>query len=184
MGLAAQYFIIDPDDAQFRLPTGEFDVPLHLSDAMFNADGQLALDLESLKGFWGDVMLVNGRPWPVMQVQRRKYRFRVVNGCVSRSLFWRLSTNDPFQVIGTDAGLVPKPVTVTRLRHSNGERYDVVIDFSKYAAWHASGAAQRRACRTTTSTRTPIASWRSTWSAGRSTPPTTRCRPSCVPRAR
>jgi FtsP/CotA-like multicopper oxidase with cupredoxin domain len=112
MGLAAQYFIEDPDDAKFGLPSGEFDVPLHLSDAMFNADGQIALDLESLKGFWGDVILVNGRPWPVMQVQRRKYRFRVVNGCVARTFFYRLSTNDPFQVISTDAGLVPAPVTV------------------------------------------------------------------------
>lgn len=133
MGLAGQYFIDDPDDAKFGLPTGEFDVPVHISDAMFNADGQLALDLESLKGFWGDVILVNGRPWPVMQVQRRKYRFRVVNGCVARTFFWRLSTNEPFQVIGTDAGLVPAPITVNKLRHVNGERYDVVIDFSKYA---------------------------------------------------
>ncbi len=133
MGLAAQYVIEDPDDAKFGLPSGPFDVPLHISDAMFQADGQLLLDLESLKGFWGDVMLVNGRPWPAMPVQRRKYRFRVLNGCVSRSLFWRLSTNDPFQVIATDAGLTAAPITVNKMRHANGERYDVVIDFSKYA---------------------------------------------------
>ena len=75
LGLAAQYFIADPDDAKFGLPTGDFDVPLHLSDAMFNADGQLALDLESLKGYWGDVMLVNGRPWPVMKVEASLSRF-------------------------------------------------------------------------------------------------------------
>ncbi len=132
MGLAGRYLIVDPDDAKFNLPTGPFDVSLHVSDAMFRDDGQLALDIPDLKGSWGDVILVNGTPWPTMQVQRRKYRFRIVNGCVSRSMFLRLSTNEPFQVIATDAGLVPKPVSVRALRMSNGERYDVVVDFSKY----------------------------------------------------
>ena len=132
MGLASQYFILDPDDAEFGLPTGEYDVPLHLSDALFQADGQLYVDLPDTKGFWGDVMTVNGTPWPVMRVARRKYRFRLVNGCVSRSLFLRLSTNDGFQVVSTDAGLVPQPITVSRFRMTNGERYDIVVDFSKY----------------------------------------------------
>ncbi|MFM2076660.1 MAG: hypothetical protein RJA49_550 [Actinomycetota bacterium] len=134
MGLAGQYFIIDPADARFGLPTGEYDVPLHLSDALFQADGQLFLTPDDTKGIWGDVMLVNGRPWPAMPVKRRKYRFRLVNGCVSRSLFWRLSTNDPFQVISTDDGLVPTPITVNKVRHVNGERYDIVVDFAKYPA--------------------------------------------------
>jgi spore coat protein A, manganese oxidase len=132
MGLAAQYWIDDPADDVFGLPRGEYEVPLHFSDALFQEDGELYLHLDDLKGLWGDVMLVNGRPWPAMTVRRRKYRFRMVNGCVSRTLFWRLSTGDPVTVVGTDGGLMPYPVSVTRVRHVNGERYDVVIDFSKY----------------------------------------------------
>ena len=40
---------------------------------------------------YGDVILVNGRPWPVMKVQRRKYRFRMLNASISRSYKWSLS---------------------------------------------------------------------------------------------
>jgi len=132
MGLAGRYFISDPDDAKFRLPTGQYDVSLHISDTMFQADGQLYLAIDDTKGFWGDVVTVNGAPWPVMRVQRRKYRFRLVNGCVARSMVLRLSTGDAFQVIATDAGLMPAPATTTRMRFHNGERYDIVIDFAKY----------------------------------------------------
>ena len=60
---------------QALLPQGEFDVPLTVADALFTANGALTIgDNES--GLWGDVILVNGRPWPVMKVKRRIYRFR------------------------------------------------------------------------------------------------------------
>ena len=61
------------------LPQGEFDVPLTMSDAMFNADGSLVTTTGRTPGLWGDVILVNGRPWPVMKVKRRIYRFRILN---------------------------------------------------------------------------------------------------------
>ena len=63
-----------------------YDVALTISDAMFAADGSLGYDDNSDSGLWGDVILVNGRPWPVMKVQKRIYRFRVLNACISRSL--------------------------------------------------------------------------------------------------
>ena len=80
---------------------------------------------------FGDVILVNGVPWPLMRVQRRKYRFRLLNASISRAYNLSLSTGDPFTVIGTDGGLMPAPQTVRVLRHV-GERYEVVIDFAKY----------------------------------------------------
>jgi len=81
---------------------------------------------------YGDVILVNGRPWPAMKVKRRKYRFRILNGSISRSYKFALDTGDPMTVIGTDGGLMPKPQVVTSFRHGMAERYEVVIDFSKY----------------------------------------------------
>jgi spore coat protein A len=78
------------------------------------------------------VLLVNGVPWPNMKVERRKYRFRILNASVSRSYAWRLSTGDPLVVVGTDGGLIPAPQAVGSFRHGMAERYEVVIDFSKY----------------------------------------------------
>jgi FtsP/CotA-like multicopper oxidase with cupredoxin domain len=134
MGLAAQYHLLDPNDATLGLPTGDYDVPLIIGDAMFERSGELLFSLENEKGLWGDVVLVNGRPWPVMRVARRKYRFRMLNACVSRSFHWFLDSGDDVTVIGTDAGLMPAPVRTKRIRHTNGERYDVVIDFAAYPA--------------------------------------------------
>ncbi len=131
-GLAGQYHVIDPVEARLGLPTGEYDVALTIGDAMFERSGELLFSLENEKGLWGDVILVNGRPWPAMRVARRKYRFRVLNGCVSRSFHWSLDTGDDLTVVATDSGLMPYPVKTKSIRHTNGERYEVVIDFAKY----------------------------------------------------
>ena len=81
---------------------------------------------------FGDVILVNGRPWPAMPVERRKYRFRLLNASISRSYRLALSTGDPFTVIGTDGGLMPAPAETTSLRFGMAERYEIVVDFAKY----------------------------------------------------
>lgn len=133
-GLAGRYLVDDPAEFALGLPRGEFDVSLQLSDAMFQADGGLYASLVNTKGLWGDVLLVNGRPWPVMKVKRRKYRFRMVNACGSRTFFLRLSTGDPMVVVGSDAGLAPAPIPVPAFRITNGERYDFVVDFAEYPA--------------------------------------------------
>ncbi len=130
-GLFAQYHLSDAREDALKLPTGEFDVPLMIGDAMFNQDGSLLFSLDDHKGLWGDVILVNGRPWPVMKVKRRKYRFRVLVGSISRSYEWSLG-GEPFTVIGTDGGLLPTAQTVTSIRHASAERYEIVVDFSKY----------------------------------------------------
>jgi spore coat protein A, manganese oxidase len=134
MGLAAQYHLRDPLERSLPIPHGEFEVPLVIGDTMFAADGSLLLDNHDGSGIYGDVIMVNGRPWPAMPVKRRKYRFRVLNGSVSRSYNFFLDSGDPFTVIATDAGLMPHPVAVTTLRAGMAERYEIVIDFSKYPA--------------------------------------------------
>lgn len=132
-GLAAQYHLHDPVERQL-LPQGRFDVALTISDAMFAADGSLGYEDNSHSGLWGDVILVNGRPWPVMKVQKRVYRFRVLNCSISRSLRPTLSTGDPVVLVGTDGGLVPAAQSVSSWRHGGAERYEILIDFRKYKA--------------------------------------------------
>jgi len=132
-GLAAMYVLHDKQE-QTLLPKGDFDIPLMVNDASFEADGSLWYEDNLHSGLWGDVLLVNGRPWPVMQVQRRTYRFRILNCSVSRSYTWRLSNGMPLQVVATDGGLMPKGVAVSSMRHGGAERYEVVIDFSKVPA--------------------------------------------------
>ncbi len=132
-GLAAQYHLHDPVERAL-LPQGRFDVPLTVSDAMFAADGSLSFNDNSHSGLWGDVILVNGSPWPVLKVQRRVYRFRVLNASISRSYRFALSTNDPVTVVATDGGLMPASQQVSAWRHASAERYEILVDFSKYPA--------------------------------------------------
>ena len=142
-GLAGMYILHDDAEASLGIPSGAagtpetlaYDVPLVVRDAMFATDGSLIYDDNSESGVYGDVILVNGVPWPQMNVEPRKYRFRILNASVSRSYTWQLHDGRsaaPMTVIGTDAGLMPKPQVVTSLRHGMAERYEVVIDFAKY----------------------------------------------------
>jgi FtsP/CotA-like multicopper oxidase with cupredoxin domain len=131
-GLYGQYHMSDPLEDSLPIPKGVYDVPLMICDAMFKTDGQLLFTLEDDAGMWGDVILVNGRPWPVMQVERRKYRFRILGASVSRSYRFALDSGDTMAIIATDGGLMPKPQHVKSFRAASSERYDVIIDFSKY----------------------------------------------------
>ena len=82
MGLAAQYHLHDAWERSLDIPTGPnnpYDVGLTIRDAIFGADGQLVYDDNSESSVMGDVNLINGKPWPTMQVEPRKYRFRILN---------------------------------------------------------------------------------------------------------
>jgi spore coat protein A len=131
-GLAAQYLLHDEGEREL-LPQGEFDVPVTVTDAMFDSSGRLAYDDNTHSGLWGDVVLVNGVAWPVMKVQRRVYRFRILNASISRSYRFTLSTGDAMTIVATDGGLMPVARQVVSYRHAGAERYEVLIDFSKYA---------------------------------------------------
>jgi spore coat protein A len=132
MGQAGQYHLHDAREQALPLPKGEYDVPLTIADRMFTKTGEFLFDTNDHSGMYGDVILVNGVPWPAMKVKRRKYRFRILNGSVSRAYEYSLSTGDAFTVIGTDGGLMPYPQSVKKMRHIMAERYEIVIDFAKY----------------------------------------------------
>ena len=78
-------------------------------------------------------MLVNGKLAPYLEVEPRKYRFRLLNASNSRFYHLSLSNGDRFHVIGTDQGLLPAPVALDNFVISPGERLDVVIDFKEHA---------------------------------------------------
>jgi FtsP/CotA-like multicopper oxidase with cupredoxin domain len=132
-GLASQYHLHDPVEREL-LPQGEYDVALTLSDMMFQANGSQLYDDRSHSGLWGDVILVNGRPWPVMKVKKRIYRFRLLNASLSRSYRPTLSNGAPVFMVATDGGLMPKSQAVTQWRHGSAERYEFLVDFRSYKA--------------------------------------------------
>ena len=131
-GLLGQYQLSDKWEQALEIPHEPYDFPLTLGDALFNNDGSLLFSLEDESGLWGDVIMVNGVPWPYMKVERRKYRFRILGATVARSWKLSLDSGEPMTIIATDGGLMPKPQPVTSFRISGGERYEVIIDFAKY----------------------------------------------------
>lgn len=141
-GLLGQYHMYDDEERALPLPKGKYDIALTIGDMAFQApytgtDGRkkmpLLFSLDNQSGHWGNVIHVNGVPWPVMKVEPRKYRFRVLTAAISRSFKFSLSNGGSYQVIATDGGLMPAPVTITSHRQLSGERYEIVIDFSKWA---------------------------------------------------
>src|SRR2546427_705201 len=130
------------DGVNLRLPSGtakgwgnlEYDVNLMVADKAWDADGQLAFDIFQTDGFLGDVMTVNLAYKPYFEVERRKYRFRILNGAVARFFKITLSDGSPMIFIANDGNLLPSPVVVTQLDQQGiAERYDIVIDFSRYS---------------------------------------------------
>jgi FtsP/CotA-like multicopper oxidase with cupredoxin domain len=130
------------DGVNLRLPSGttnnwgnlDYDVNLMLADKAFDQDGQLYFDIFDFDGFLGDVMTVNLAYKPYFEVERRKYRFRILNASVSRFFKVALSDGSPMIQIGNDGNLLPQPVVLTQLDEQGiAERYDIVIDFSRYS---------------------------------------------------
>ena len=133
------------DGVNLRLPSGshldwgnsDFDVDLIISDAAFDPAGQLFFDIFAVDGFLGDVPMVNLAYAPFFKVLPRKYRFRILPATISR--WWVLTLADssgravPFQFIANDGNLVVNPLTLTTLpQQGSAERYDIVVDFSRF----------------------------------------------------
>jgi FtsP/CotA-like multicopper oxidase with cupredoxin domain len=134
MGMAGFYLIRDDVEDALGLPAGEFDVPLAIQDRKFNVDGSLSYPAKWEDHFFGDHILVNGKVWPYFEVKQGKYRFRLLNGSGSRAYQLALSGGARFVQIGTDGGLLEAPVELQEVILLPGERADVVVDFSSYAA--------------------------------------------------
>jgi FtsP/CotA-like multicopper oxidase with cupredoxin domain len=145
------YFIRDPGSPLDRpgspLPRGAFEIPLAISDRAFLTNGELDFirvganphqpyfDAEDES----NVVLVNGKTWPNLNVQRRQYRLRTL--AASNMRMWQfqfelgLFSEEflPFTIIGADGGYLPAPLVVDRVLMGITERADILIDFSRFA---------------------------------------------------
>jgi len=141
-GLAGFYFLKSSQENAANLPRGDYEVELLIQDRQFDTNGQLfwpdgfppseglngppsnpGLHPYAIPEFFGDVMVVNGKSWPYLEVEPRRYRFRFLNGCNARFLALQLadaggseivtpnSAPDIWQ-IGSDGGLLPNAVNI------------------------------------------------------------------------
>jgi FtsP/CotA-like multicopper oxidase with cupredoxin domain len=132
MGLAGLYVLEDPSECALRLPSGAFDIPLVIQDRLFDEDGAFVYDTFFRLAAKGGVMLVNGAPWPRLDVAARKYRFRMLNASNATPLRLALSSGRPMVQIATEGGLLRAPVTLREIPLAMAERAEVVIDFAEY----------------------------------------------------
>lgn len=158
-GLAGFYLLRDGWDTGVpgtgaNFPAGRYEIELAIQDRMFDVNGQLLfpdIGLNPEHPFWvpefvGDTIVVNGKTWPYLRVEPRRYRFRILNG--SNARFYELFLLNPttkvmgptIYQIGTDGGLLATPVPIDpnvgplkKLVLGPGERADVIIDFANYA---------------------------------------------------
>jgi spore coat protein A, manganese oxidase len=112
MGLAGFYLLKEDSEIESQRPNGPYDLPLMLHDRAFTADGQLDYDHDGHHDATGRVMLVNGAPWPVLEVAARKYRFRILNASNATAVRLALSTHHPLIQIASDQGLLASPVVL------------------------------------------------------------------------
>jgi bilirubin oxidase len=150
-------------------PFGEYgEIPIVIQDRSFNADGTLFYPdtrefFDAPYGwpgpyipdslippiwqpeFFGNMMVVNGSTWPILNVKKQLYRFRFLNGCNSRFLVLKMTQspragNDSFNIpeetfwqIGAEGGFLPESVELEQLLIAPAERADVIVDFSKFS---------------------------------------------------
>lgn len=147
-GLAGFYINRDAAEQALNLPSGKYEVPLLFQDKSFYDNGALYYPsgvpngpLGAVSSFYGDVNLVNGKVWPFMEVEPRKYRFRMLNGANAREYDLSLvpdgaAAGAPVTLhqIGTDGGLLSHTVHRATIGLAAADRADVIVDFSQFAA--------------------------------------------------
>lgn len=147
MGLAGFYILRDPanplDYPGPLITSAKYEVPIAIQDRSFNEDGSLNFPSEgdnpTIHPYWqpeffGDTIMVNGRVWPNLNVDMTRYRFRLLNGSNARFYNLKFSNGMQFWQIGTDGGYLNKPVPLTSLLISPGERADILVDFTEIPA--------------------------------------------------
>jgi FtsP/CotA-like multicopper oxidase with cupredoxin domain len=147
-GLAGMQIVRDSAEESLGLPSGERELPLMIADRAFAADGSLAypsidptLQMQPgvqdpyIAGVLGDVILVNGAPWPVHEVDAARYRLRILNASNTRHYDLEAVLDDGRRLdlvqVGADQGLLRAPVVHRNLPIAPAERYDVILDFGQ-----------------------------------------------------
>jgi bilirubin oxidase len=125
-GMAGLIIVRDTQEAALNLPRnyGFDDFPILLQDRSYDASNQFLVNT------LGDSMLVNGTARPYLNVPGQMVRLRILNGSAARVYKLGFSDNRTFYVIGSDGGLLPAPIATNRMLLSNGERIEILVDFS------------------------------------------------------
>lgn len=155
-GLAGLLLVADDEESALDLPRGAFDVPLVLQDRTFDEHNQLVYPgsdagrmmggggmggggrrgmagmMARMMGVFGDEILVNGTRAKRLEVERRAYRLRLLNGSNSRTYKLAWSDGSAITVIGTDGGLLQGPQTREYLMLAPAERAEIWADFSRW----------------------------------------------------
>ena len=135
-GLFGAFIIRDGIEDELNLPKGAYEIPLIICDRLLNVTGRLYYPTSPVPGgTWvpevsGNAILVNGKLYPYLEVEPRKYRFRVANVSNGRTLHFWLPNYRPFYQVGTDQGLLAAPVSLTSVVLGPAERADLIIDFT------------------------------------------------------
>lgn len=135
-GLLGAFFVRDEVEDGLELPRGKYEIPLVIYDRVLDLEGQLnyPVSADATKPWtpevFGDAMVVNGKIFPYLEVEPRKYRFRVLNGANGRFFHLSFSNGQAFHQIGTDQGLLPAPLRLERVSLAPAERADLVVDFA------------------------------------------------------
>jgi spore coat protein A, manganese oxidase len=137
-GLFGLYIVRDEFEDKLNLPSGKYEVPLVLMDRDIHRDGSLSYPVSDdadkpwVPEAFGQAQLVNGKLFPYLDVEPRKYRFRILNAANGR--FYRISLTGgvEMQQIGSDQGLLSAPVALKSLQLAPGERADIVVDFAPH----------------------------------------------------
>jgi spore coat protein A, manganese oxidase len=135
-GLFGVFFVRDSVEDSLNLPTGKCEIPLAIFDRFLTPEGQLyypvsdRADAPWVPEVFGDAILVNGKIFPYLEVEARKYRFRVLNASNGRFYHLSFANGASFYQIGTDQGLLPAPVPLKSFLLAPAERADLVVDFS------------------------------------------------------
>lgn len=150
-GLAGFYLLIDPDEEAAiaaanpgaGLPALPYLIGLAIQDRDFFADGSVDYPVVPDPGsghfhwvpeYFANTACVNGKAMPYLDVEPRRYRFKVLNGSQARFYNLSLSNGASITVLGSDGGYLSRPVEQASLLIAPGERYDVVIDFTGVAS--------------------------------------------------
>ena len=134
-GLAGLFIIEDDKSQTLNLPNdyGVDDIPVVLQDRNFNTDGSfryVTMMPERMMGIHGNYVLVNGVIAPTFKAKKKLTRFRILNGSNARFYMLGFSDGREFKLVGTDGGLLEKPVKMKRIRLAPAERVDIVVDLS------------------------------------------------------
>lgn len=136
-GLAGNFFVHDDEESELRLPSGDYEIPLTLQDRTLDGDREfvyLSSPMEAMTGFLGDRILVNGAPDKELNLATSVYRLRFLNGSNSRIYKLTWSNEKPFTLIGTEGGLLERPLQKAYLTLAPAERADVILDLRDQTA--------------------------------------------------